>query len=120
MKNKHIARIYSGNGCEHLCIITSDGILYTCGYNAKGQLGIGNIMNQSIPRPVESLYGKRVMNVACSYFHSVCVTEGNEVFAWGRGGIYYCHKYITDIFIFMAVIYIYFIYRLWPVRYFRM
>ena len=40
--NKNIVSVNSSNGCEHLMCLDDDGHVYSCGYNARGQLGHGN------------------------------------------------------------------------------
>jgi alpha-tubulin suppressor-like RCC1 family protein len=41
LKNIRITQISSANGCESLALISSEGKLFTCGYNNYGQLGHG-------------------------------------------------------------------------------
>ncbi len=36
LKNSKITNISSANGCESLALISSEGKLYTCGYNNYG------------------------------------------------------------------------------------
>ena len=33
---------------------------------------------------VDKLFGKHIVKVACSYYHTVCVSEDDEVFSFGR------------------------------------
>ena len=51
-------QIFSANGCEHLVAVTADGELFTCGYNARGQLGHDSTSLVSTPRVVEALRGR--------------------------------------------------------------
>jgi RCC1 and BTB domain-containing protein len=67
-----------------MACLTADGELYTMGYNQRGQLGHGHSQNTSSPTVVGSLFGKTVVDVACSYYHSVCVTDKDEIFCFGR------------------------------------
>ena len=83
-RGKGVVELVSSNGCEHTSAITEDGELFTCGYNARGQLGHGNRSHQSIPRRVESLCGHRVRRVSCSYYHSIVVCDDNTLFGYGR------------------------------------
>ncbi|OQR94090.1 RCC1 and BTB domain-containing protein [Thraustotheca clavata] len=82
--DKQVVKLSAGNGCEHVVAITDNGELYTFGYNARGQLGQGNTTPLSVPTLVEGLACKAVVKVSCSYFHTVAVTEENEVYAFGR------------------------------------
>ena len=38
-RGKGVLQLVCSNGCEHTSAITEDGELWTCGYNARGQLG---------------------------------------------------------------------------------
>ncbi len=75
MKNAKITQISSANGCESLALITQEGKLYTCGYNNYGQLGHGTQSNLSTPTIVSTLRESHVINVSCSYYHSIIVTQ---------------------------------------------
>ena len=74
LKNQKITQISSANGCENLALISSDGKLYTCGYNNYGQLGHGTNSNLTTPTLVNALKDNQVINVSCSYYHSIIVT----------------------------------------------
>ena len=39
LEGKGVVKLVSSNGCEHLIAVTEDGQAYSCGYNARGQLG---------------------------------------------------------------------------------
>ena len=85
LRGKPVVQVYSSNGCEHLAAVTQDGELFTCGYNARGQLGLGSTTQVSTPRVVEgTLYNRRVVLVACSYYHTAVSTDADEVFTFGR------------------------------------
>lgn len=70
-KLKNITKIYAFNGCEHIIAMSISGEILTYGYNAWGQLGHGNATNSNIPKPVETLSGKFVTTVSCSYYHTI-------------------------------------------------
>ena len=84
LAGRRIVHINSANGCEHFAAVADDGELFTCGYNARGQLGHGITAHVSAPRLVEALFGRRVRLVACSYYHTVVATEADGVFGFGR------------------------------------
>ena len=79
-----VVKLISSNGCEHTSAVTEDGELWTCGYNARGQLGHGNKTHQSVPRLIESLRAYRVKHVSCSYYHSIVACEDGKIFGFGR------------------------------------
>uniref|UniRef100_A0A7S3PDQ3 BTB domain-containing protein n=1 Tax=Aplanochytrium stocchinoi TaxID=215587 RepID=A0A7S3PDQ3_9STRA len=84
LRNKRIVHIYSANGCEHLVAVSAGGSIFTCGYNARGQLGHDTTNHISTPKLVQSLSGKRVVKVACSYYHTLVSTDEEEVYGFGR------------------------------------
>ncbi|EQC40927.1 hypothetical protein SDRG_01992 [Saprolegnia diclina VS20] len=81
---KQVVKLSAGNGCEHVVAVTETGDVYTFGYNARGQLGHGNTQPVAVPTLVDGLVGKSVLKVSCSYFHTIAVTEDNEMYAFGR------------------------------------
>ena len=64
--------------------ITEEGELYSCGYNARGQLGLEHITHVCTPKLVRALASVRVTKVACSYYHTIVATENDVVYAFGR------------------------------------
>lgn len=62
----------------------ASGTLFTVGFNGRGQLGHGTTLSVAEPTAVQSLAGKHVVDVACSYFHTTIVTSDGELFTCGR------------------------------------
>ncbi|CAM9238533.1 unnamed protein product [Scytosiphon promiscuus] len=78
------ALVHSGNGCEHVLVVTEEGKLHACGCNASGQLGHGEVgTGYSTPRAVGHLAGYRVAKVACSFSHTVIVTDDDQTWTFG-------------------------------------
>ena len=50
LRGRDVVTVHSSNGCEHLLCVSDDGALYSCGYNARGQLGHGDIHLAMTPR----------------------------------------------------------------------
>ena len=82
--NKNIVSVNSSNGCEHLMCLDDDGHVYSCGYNARGQLGHGNKQQVTLPTLVQGLFSYRVTKIACSYYHTIVATDQDDVFSFGR------------------------------------
>ena len=61
--------------------LTSQGDIYSFGYNSVGQLGLGNNENYNSPQKIESL--KDVEFIECGAFYTFCKTLNNEIFCWG-------------------------------------
>jgi len=59
--------------------------VYTWGEGKFGRLGHGAERNCHSPRLVESLLGKRPIQIACGGFHSAVVTEDGKMYTFGGG-----------------------------------
>ncbi|CAI2364429.1 unnamed protein product [Moneuplotes crassus] len=99
--DKHIVKIYANNGCEHIIAISSQGEVFAMGYNAKGQLGIGDTKFTSTPTPIAAFTSKFVTTVGLSYYHTVfSCGDDLETYSCGRndhGQLGLCHtKDITE------------------------
>ena len=63
--------------------------MYVWGSGASGALGLGK--DDDEPRPtilkIRDYSGKvqRIVQIACGRYHSMCLTEKNEIFSWGEG-----------------------------------
>lgn len=84
LQGEFISKVFTFNGCEHSLAVTSDGRLYSFGYNYRGQLGHGNTAIESIPRLVKGLLSKRVLLAASSYHHSLFFCSDGTLFSCGR------------------------------------
>jgi alpha-tubulin suppressor-like RCC1 family protein len=77
--------VHIAAGGMHSAAVSVDGLLYTWGHAAHGQLGHGeNGFPEHTPRPVLALRGCKVTRVACGAAHTTCVTADARVFRWGR------------------------------------
>lgn len=79
------------SGCDHVLILTKSGKVYTFGNGEQGQLGRLKIDNNEkldkaellIAKCVSTLNGKHVIKIGCGSYHSLCLTNDNEVYSWG-------------------------------------
>ena len=69
-------------GYVHTAIIKTDGTLWTCGYNAFGQLGLSNTALRSSPTQVGSL--SNWSSVSCGSLHTVAIKTDGTLWAWGN------------------------------------
>ena len=88
-------------GWSHSAVLTDDGKVYTWGWDLNGQLGLAEkdavvasgtatataatASNENVPRLVEALEGKRVIQIACGSYHTVALTDAAELYTWGWG-----------------------------------
>ena len=75
-------------GKNFTMVVTTDGVLWACGYGRSGQLGLGGRANMQVPGRVGSaqLFGEHGVRMAsCGDEHSLIVTKDNRVFSCGRG-----------------------------------
>lgn len=68
--------------------MTKDGVMYAWGNNAKGQLGLGDIVPRSSPVAVLVLGGQRLKKIGINgngtaNATSYALTDGGVVYAWG-------------------------------------
>ncbi|XP_067848698.1 RCC1 and BTB domain-containing protein 1-like isoform X2 [Heptranchias perlo] len=74
-------------GSNHSMILTTEGEVYSWGYNNCGQVGSGSTANQATPRKVaHCLQSKRVVTIACGQISSMAVADNGEVYSWGYNG----------------------------------
>jgi alpha-tubulin suppressor-like RCC1 family protein len=87
MLKKKDAPIRVDAGTTHAACITVENKLFVWGDNSSGQLGQSSERLARSPRPVQvmGLRSHRVRSVACGTFCTFAVTEGGELWAWGRG-----------------------------------
>ncbi|KAK5577858.1 hypothetical protein RB653_002806 [Dictyostelium firmibasis] len=68
-------------GKNHTLALSSSGEVVGFGFNACGQLGNGNHMDQLYPVKIE--FNERVIDIASGYYHSLCLTDNGEAYSWG-------------------------------------
>ena len=73
-------------GYFHTVVLKSDGTVWTWGYNGQGQLGDGTTTTRLLPVQVSALSGVTVTSVAAGAYHTLALTSGGTVWAWGYNG----------------------------------
>jgi len=69
-------------GGAHTCAISAQGELLCWGSNEFGQLGNGNLLETTVPAPVEGLLGS-VSSVSTGASHTCAIMEYGALFCWG-------------------------------------
>jgi alpha-tubulin suppressor-like RCC1 family protein len=68
----------------HIAVVTTDGLLYTCGLNVAGQLGLNNIINQnSFQLVTQNITGKKIKQVSCGSWYTAIVTTDGLLYTCG-------------------------------------
>ncbi|XP_017278428.1 RCC1 domain-containing protein 1 [Kryptolebias marmoratus] len=70
-------------GGDHAILLTATGAVYSWGLGSHGQLGHGGLSSEEEPRTVEALWGVPMSSVAAGGWHSVCVSDGGDLYVWG-------------------------------------
>lgn len=70
-------------GSQHVLALTKVGTVISWGGNRKGQLGDGQMTSSNVPIPVAPLRHRPVISIACGENHSLALTIGGNVYAWG-------------------------------------
>lgn len=79
---------------NHSAIVTTKGHLYIWGSTLHGKLGIpsSNYTNVAFPTLFPLSKNRRVVQVVCGDYHTLCVFDNGEVYGWGGT----LHKKIGD------------------------
>ncbi|KAF5286890.1 hypothetical protein FQA39_LY00423 [Lamprigera yunnana] len=77
----HISQVACG--MSHSMALNKWGQIFTWGSDHNGQLGhnIGQI--QAIPKILKALATINIVQIACGQKHSIALTSGGEIYAWG-------------------------------------
>eukprot|EP01133_Synstelium_polycarpum_P008173 gene8173-9607_t len=71
-------------GAHHSMALTKDGVVYSFGANAHGQLGIGTTVNSHLPTRITTL--PPIQLIACGSAHSLALSSQEEsLYSWGKG-----------------------------------
>ncbi|XP_022610071.1 RCC1 domain-containing protein 1 isoform X1 [Seriola dumerili] len=70
-------------GAEHAILLCATGAVYTWGLGSHGQLGHGGLTSEEEPKAVEALWGMPMSCVATGGWHSVCISDGGDLYVWG-------------------------------------
>ena len=74
-------------GMFHTVMLSVSKCVWTAGWNHYGQLGVTFLEgdHSPVPRPLMSFRSAKPCKVRCGSFHSMFITEGGDLWTWGRG-----------------------------------
>lgn len=70
-------------GYHNNLVLTEAGEVWSWGWGAHGQLGVGDVKDRDVPTVIGELSRERVWLLSCGDRHSFAVTEDGRVFGWG-------------------------------------
>lgn len=70
-------------GYHNNLVLTEKGDVWSWGWGAHGQLGLGDTRDREIPTIIDALSGLGVVSLSCGDRHSFAVTTEGAVYGWG-------------------------------------
>jgi len=83
IQGKKIVAVTAGHW--HTAMCTEEGSVYTFGRGENGRLGHGTAQDESSPRLVEGLAGRKVKEISAGYDYTIVCTQMGEVLTFGFG-----------------------------------
>ncbi|KAF4665631.1 hypothetical protein FOL46_003559 [Perkinsus olseni] len=83
LEERKIVKVACGG--SHMAAVTDEGELYTWGYGRDGNLGHGDKADVGVPKLVEALKGKRIVDVAAGGGHTMTLDDKGVLYVFGRG-----------------------------------
>ncbi|XP_035207669.1 RCC1-like G exchanging factor-like protein isoform X2 [Stegodyphus dumicola] len=72
-------------GQDHTLFLTTSGKVYSCGWSADGQTGLGHYSNQFTPARVKGdIEGEKIVQISCAADCVLAVSDKGDVFGWGN------------------------------------
>uniref|UniRef100_A0A8D8PSU3 Williams-Beuren syndrome chromosomal region 16 protein homolog n=1 Tax=Cacopsylla melanoneura TaxID=428564 RepID=A0A8D8PSU3_9HEMI len=72
-------------GQDHTLFLTASGRVYSSGWGADGQTGLGHYNNQDTPSRVKGdIQGENIVRLSCAVDCVLAVNDKGEVFGWGN------------------------------------
>ncbi|EAL38855.3 AGAP011823-PA, partial [Anopheles gambiae str. PEST] len=77
-----VVKVFSGS--QFSVALTREGTVYTWGKGHGGRLGHGNSEHSPVPKMVQALEGKKIVDLAVGLAHCLALTASGELYGWGR------------------------------------
>lgn len=70
-------------GYHNNLVLTENDEVWSWGWGAHGQLGLGDTLDRDLPTVIPQLSAQGVVSLSCGDRHSFAVTRDGRVFGWG-------------------------------------
>ena len=78
--------VFVAAGISHSGAVSSEGVVWTWGSGEFGQLGLGDELDQLVPREIVGQFGgSKAVMLAAGGAHSMALTSDGALWAWGWG-----------------------------------
>ena len=84
LENQSVVQVAAG--ALNTAFLTADGLVFACGIDWDGQLGIHYMLQEEdimVPTLVTGQLQGKVVYIAAGYHHTLCITVDGSIFAWG-------------------------------------
>lgn len=72
-------------GMDHTLLLSDEGEVFTCGWGADGQTGLGHFQNEATFKPIQgALKDVRIKQIATSADCCLALSVDGEAFSWGN------------------------------------
>ncbi|RZF37934.1 hypothetical protein LSTR_LSTR005434, partial [Laodelphax striatellus] len=89
-----IIKVYCGGQCSFA--LTSNGEVYSWGKGDNYRLGHGSEEHVRFPKQIQALKGKKVKELAVGLVHVLALTDGGEVYSWGKKEYQLCSEPVLN------------------------
>mmetsp|Transcript_9255 Transcript_9255/g.8704 ORF Transcript_9255/g.8704 Transcript_9255/m.8704 type:complete len:92 (-) Transcript_9255:324-599(-) len=69
----------------HTLILSKGGLVYVCGANSFGQLGLGNKRSTNVPTLVQDITHIPIKQIAAGSFSAAISMDSGDLYIWGSG-----------------------------------
>lgn len=83
LEGVRIRDVSSGPVSYFFLAVSDEGKVYACGFNERGQLGLGDFKNRRNPTLVKHMEDYNVVAVATGRMHSLILTDEGDVYSCG-------------------------------------
>lgn len=81
LANENVVSVECGQ--YHTLALTNQGSVFAWGWGVHGQLGLGSIEDERIPKYVHTLKEHVIVDIAAGHGHSIALTDKGHVYSFG-------------------------------------